>query len=127
MAIVHGVFCADSPAALAATGTLGGKERAILLISAMTRAAALDPFETGDVWAKLAALRPPADPLPPERRADAVAAMRRLLTADAARRPGAEPGWADRVAAFEDTGRQLAFLDADGLLTRACAASSPTT
>ena len=60
MAIAHDVFCADSPAALAATGTPGGKERAILLIAAMTRAAALDPFETGDVWAKLAALRPPA-------------------------------------------------------------------
>ena len=118
MAIAHRVFCADSPAALAATGTAGGKERAILLISAMTRAAGLDPFETGDVWAKLAALRPPADPPPPDGRAGAVAAMRRLLTADAAQRPGAEPGWADRVAPFEDAGRQLAFLAADGLLTR---------
>ena len=118
MAIAHGLFCADSPAALAATGAPGGKERAILLISAMTRAAALDPFETGDVWAKLAALRPPTGPPPPERHAGAVAAMRRLLTADAAQRPGAEPRWADRVAAFEDAGRQLAFLAADGLLTR---------
>jgi protein-L-isoaspartate(D-aspartate) O-methyltransferase len=118
MTIAHGVFCADSPAALAATGMPGGKERVILLISAMTRAAALDPFETGDVWAKLAALRPPADPPPPERHAGAVAAMRRLLTADAVLRHDAEPGWADRVAAFEGAGRQLAFLAADGLLTR---------
>src|ERR1700691_3497627 len=30
MAIAHDVFCADSPAALAASGTPGGKERAIL-------------------------------------------------------------------------------------------------
>jgi protein-L-isoaspartate(D-aspartate) O-methyltransferase len=118
MAIAHDLFCADSPAALAATGAPGGKERAILLVSAMTRAAGLDPFETGDVWAKLAALRPPADPPPPDRRADTVAAMRRLLTADAARRPDAESGWAGRVAAFEDAGRQLAFLAAGGLLTR---------
>ena len=118
MAIAHDVFCADSPAALAATGTPGIKERAVLLIAAMTRAAALDPFETGDVWAKLAALRPQVDAPPPERRADAVAAMRRLLSADAAQRPGAEPGWAGRVTAFEDAGRQLAFLAAGGQLTR---------
>ena len=118
MAIAHDLFCADSPAALAATGVPGGKERAVLLISAMTRAAALDPFETGDVWAKLAALRPPADAPPPDRRADAIAAMRRLLTADAAQRQHAEPGWAGRVAAFEDAGRQLAFLAADGRLAR---------
>ena len=118
MAIAHDVFCADSPAALAATGVPGGKERAVLLISAMTRAAALDPFETGDVWAKLAALRPPADAPPPDRRADAIAAMRRLLSADAAQRHDTEPGWAGRVAAFEDAGRQLAFLAADGRLAR---------
>jgi methyltransferase of FxLD system len=53
-----------------------------------------------------------------DRRADAAAAMRRLLTADAAQRHDAEPGWADRVAAFEDAGRQLGFLGAAGLLTR---------
>jgi protein-L-isoaspartate(D-aspartate) O-methyltransferase len=118
MAIAHDVFCADSPAALAATGTPGSKERAVLLIAAMTRAAALDPFETGDVWAKLAALRPQVDAPPPERRADAVAAMHRLLSADAAQRHDAEPGWAGRVTAFQDAGRQLAFLAADGQLTR---------
>jgi protein-L-isoaspartate(D-aspartate) O-methyltransferase len=118
MAIAHDAFCADSPAALAATGTPGGKERVILLVSAMIRAAALDPFETGDVWAKLAALRPPVSPPPPDLRAGAVAAMRRLLTADAAQRHDAEPGWAERVAAFEDAARRLAILDAGGRLTR---------
>ena len=118
MVIAHDVFCADSPAALAETGAPGGKERAVLLIAAMTRAAVLDPFETGDVWAKLAALRPHVDAPPPERRADAVAAIRRLLTADAAQRHDAEPGWADRVTAFEEAGRQLAHLAAGGQLTR---------
>ena len=44
--------------------------------------------------------------------------MRRLLNADAAQWHDAEPGWPDRVAAFEDAGRQLAFLAADGRLTR---------
>ena len=44
--------------------------------------------------------------------------MRRLLTADAAQRHDAEPGWAGRVTAFEDAGRQLAFLAAGGQLTR---------
>jgi thiopeptide-type bacteriocin biosynthesis protein len=110
MAIAHDVFCADSPAALAGTGAQGPRERVILLISAMTRAAGLDPFETGDVWARLAALRPPVDPPPPNRRAGAITAMRRLLTADAALWHGAESGWAGRVTAFEDAGRQLARL-----------------
>jgi protein-L-isoaspartate(D-aspartate) O-methyltransferase len=44
--------------------------------------------------------------------------MRRLMNADAARRPDAEPGWADRVAAFEDAGRRLRQLAADGRLIR---------
>ena len=116
MAVAHDVFCADSPA-LARTGAQGARERVILLISAMTRAAGLDPFETGDVWARLAALRPPVDPPPPDRRAAAAAAMRRLITADAALWHG-EPGWAGRVTAFEDAGRRLARLTAGGQVTR---------
>jgi protein-L-isoaspartate(D-aspartate) O-methyltransferase len=118
IAIAHEVFCADSPAALAETGSPGARERAILLISALTRAACLDPFETGDVWAKIADLRPPVEPLDPARRAAAVTAMRRLLNADAAQCDTTEPGWPQRVAAFEEAGRQLARLAAAGQLTR---------
>jgi protein-L-isoaspartate(D-aspartate) O-methyltransferase len=118
MAIAHEVFCADSRAALAETGSPYGRERCVLLISAMNRSAGLDPFEIGDVWAQFANLRPTIEPPIGDHRAAAVAAMRRLMNADAASRENTEPGWPERVAAFADAGRRLARLAADGLLTR---------
>lgn len=118
MDVAHDVFCADSRAALAETGTPGTRERCVLLISTMNRAAGLDPFEAGDVWARLGSLRPPVTPPPGSRRGRAIAAMRRLMNADAARRPDAEPGWAERVAAYQAAGHRLRQLAADGRLTR---------
>nr|WP_256862197.1 methyltransferase, FxLD system [Microbispora sp. GKU 823] len=118
MDVAHEVFCADSRAALAETGRAGARERCVLLISTMNRAAGLDPFEIGDVWAKLGSLRPSVSPPADASRDRAVAAMRRLMNADAARRPDAEPGWAERVAAFEEAGHRLRRLVADGRLTR---------
>jgi protein-L-isoaspartate(D-aspartate) O-methyltransferase len=118
MDVAHDVFCADSRSALPETGRPGTRERSVMLLSAMIREAGLDPFEAGDVWARLAALRPPIAPpdgSAPER---SVSAMRRLMNADAARRPAAEAGWAERVAAFEDAGLRLRRLAADGRLTR---------
>lgn len=44
--------------------------------------------------------------------------MRRLMNADAALRPNAEVGWGERVGAFEDAGRRLHRLAADGRLIR---------
>jgi protein-L-isoaspartate(D-aspartate) O-methyltransferase len=118
MTVAHDVFCADSPGALAGTGSPGARERCVLLLSAMIRLAGLDPFEAGDVWAKLGALRPPVSPPTGPARERALTAMRRLMNADAARRPDAEPRWAERVAAFEDVGRQLRQLATDGRLMR---------
>jgi protein-L-isoaspartate(D-aspartate) O-methyltransferase len=118
MAVAHEVFCADSPAALAETGSPGARERSVMLLSVMIRAAGLDPFEAGDVYARWAALRPPVTPPQGPALEKAVSAMRRLMNADAARRPDAEAGWAERVAAFEDAGRRLRRLAADGLLIR---------
>ncbi|MFJ4513875.1 methyltransferase, FxLD system [Streptomyces sp. NPDC088816] len=115
MQVAHAVFCADSPAALAETGTPGARERSVMLLSAMIRAAGLDPFEAGDVYARWAALRPPVTPPQGPALERAVSAMRRLMNADAALRPGMEAGWVERVAAFEDAGRRLA---ADGRLIR---------
>ncbi|MFC7591006.1 thiopeptide-type bacteriocin biosynthesis protein [Nonomuraea antimicrobica] len=62
MDLAHEVWCADSPAALAETGSPHARERCILLISTMNRAAGLDPFEIGDVWAKVGNLRPAINP-----------------------------------------------------------------
>ncbi|WP_219508972.1 methyltransferase, FxLD system [Nonomuraea ceibae] len=118
MAIAHEVWCADSPAALAETGSPDSRERCILLLSAMFRAAGLDVFEVGDVWAKIGELRPSIDPPTEARRAAAITAMRRLMNADAAQRPCPEPGWGERVAAFQDAGRRLARLAKAGHLTR---------
>ncbi|MFJ2441355.1 MULTISPECIES: methyltransferase, FxLD system [unclassified Streptomyces] len=118
MDVAHDVFCADSRAALPETGSPGARERCVLLLSTMIRAAGLDPFETGDVWVKLGSLRPPVTPPTGPARDRAVAAMRRLMNADAALRPDAEPGWAERVAAFESAGHRLRRLASDGQLTR---------
>lgn len=118
MDVAHDVFCADSRAALAETGSPGTRERCVLLLSTMNRAAGLDPFEVGDVWAKLGSLRPPVTPPTGPARERTVAAMRRLMNADAALRPDAEPAWAERVAAFENAGHRLRRLAADGRLTR---------
>ncbi|MEU2466697.1 methyltransferase, FxLD system [Streptomyces sp. NPDC012486] len=116
--VAHELFCADSPAALAETGTPGARERSVMLLSAMIRAAGLDPFEAGDVYAQWAALRPPVAPPQGPPLEKAVSAMRRLMNADAALRPDAEAGWAERVAAFEDAGRRLRRLAAHGRLIR---------
>ncbi|MEV4285475.1 methyltransferase, FxLD system [Nonomuraea bangladeshensis] len=118
MAIAHELFCADSPAALAETGSPDSKERCILLLSAMYRAAGLDAFEVGDVWVKIGFLRPPIDPPDESHRTAAITTMRRLMNADAAKRPHPEPGWGERVAAFEDAGRRLARLAKEGHLKR---------
>ncbi|WP_240796303.1 methyltransferase, FxLD system [Streptomyces sp. RFCAC02] len=118
MAIAHDLWCADSPSALVETGAHGARERCVLLLSTMFRSAGLDPFETGDVWTKLAALRPPVTPPTGPSLDRAVTAMRRLMTADATRRPDASPAWGKRVAAFAAAGSKLARLAADGVLTR---------
>ncbi|MFH9890531.1 methyltransferase, FxLD system [Streptomyces luteogriseus] len=118
MDVAHDVFCADSPAALAETGDPHARERSVMLLSAMIRGAGLDPFEAGDVWARWAALRPPVTAPQGPALERAVSAMRRLMNADAALRPGAEAGWVERVAAFEDAGGRLRRLAADGRLIR---------
>lgn len=118
MTIAHELFCADSPPALAATGDARNRERCILLLSTLFRAAALDPFEIGDVWARLAALRPSIALPSEEEQRPQLAAMRRLMNADAAQRETTEAQWSERVAAFETAGRALAALASQGRLTR---------
>ncbi|MFC8239353.1 methyltransferase, FxLD system [Streptomyces chartreusis] len=100
---------------------LGRRETAALLASVMMRGAGLDWFEQGDVWAKVAVLRPVTNPPPPERAAELAPAMRMLMTADAHSlcRPGgplhAHEEW---VTAFKRAGATLADLAGRGALTR---------
>ncbi|MFD0013057.1 methyltransferase, FxLD system [[Kitasatospora] papulosa] len=97
---------------------LGRRETAILLMSSMMRAANLDWFEQGDVWAKVSALRPGTG-TPASTRL--TSAMRTLMTTEArslCREHGPLDGHADWVAAFERVGTTLAYLAAQGDLTR---------
>ncbi|MEV3907556.1 methyltransferase, FxLD system [Streptomyces canus] len=100
---------------------LGRRETAVLLTSAMMRGAGLDWFEQGDVWAKVAALRPATAPQPPERAAELAPAMRKLMTADAhslCRPDGPLHAHEEWVTAFERAGATLADLAGRGALTR---------
>jgi protein-L-isoaspartate(D-aspartate) O-methyltransferase len=87
----------------------------------MMRGAGLDWFEQGDVWAKIAVLRPATNPPAPERAGELATAMGKLMTADAhsLSRPGgplhAHEEW---VTAFERAGATLADLAGRGALTR---------
>lgn len=124
MDATHDLFHQDSRHLLTyqpGPGRMGRRETAVLLLSAMMRAARLDWFEQGDVWAKATALRPAAEALSPKRTAELLPAVRMLMTADAhslCRPNGPLDGHAEWVAAFERAGTQLGHLAAEGGLTR---------
>jgi protein-L-isoaspartate(D-aspartate) O-methyltransferase len=121
MDAAHDLFHEDSRHLLTyqpGPGRLGRSETAVLLLSAMMRAANLDWYEQGDVWAKAAALRPAA---PVAELAALIPAMRTLMTVDAASlcRPGRALGeHAEWLAAFERAGTTLAYLATGAALTR---------
>ena len=100
---------------------LGRRETTVLLCSAMMRAAGLDWYEQGDVWAKVAALRPAAKALTSERAVEIAPAMRQLMTVnvrDLGDPNGPLSGHDAWVTAFEQTGQALASLARHGRLTR---------
>ncbi|MBB5933117.1 methyltransferase, FxLD system [Streptomyces zagrosensis] len=102
-------------------GHVGRLETAVLLISAMMRAASLDWFEQGDVWAKAAALRSVPGTLPPDRAIALGAAVKKLMTVDTrslSRPAGPMAGHDEWVAAFERAGATLADLAANGGIRR---------
>ncbi|MFI6464538.1 methyltransferase, FxLD system [Streptomyces sp. NPDC050538] len=124
MEAAHDLFHQDSRYLLTyqpGPDQLGRRETAVLLFSSLMRAAKLDWFEQGDVWAKAALLRPAAEALTPERTAALIPAMRTLMTIDArslCRTDGPLDGYAEWVAAFEQAGTTLAHLAAEGGLSR---------
>jgi protein-L-isoaspartate(D-aspartate) O-methyltransferase len=100
---------------------LGRRETAVLLASTMMRGAGLDWFEQGDVWAKVAALRSVTNPPHPERAAELMSPMQKLMTADArslCRPNGPLHRYDEWVIAFERAGATLADFAARGALTR---------
>ncbi|WP_176611544.1 methyltransferase, FxLD system [Actinomadura sp. WMMB 499] len=122
MAIAHTLFHHDSRHVLARAAQcsvppLGLRETTALLCNAMFRAAGLDWYEQGDVWSKVAALRPvaPAASRPQQQRA-----AHRLMTVDIHDLCGSGPlgGYEGWISAFEQAGRALAALAHEGFLTR---------
>ncbi|WP_338672210.1 methyltransferase, FxLD system [Streptomyces sp. SCSIO 30461] len=124
MDAAHELFHSDSRHLLTyqpSSVHLGRRETAVLLASVMMRGAGLDWFEQGDVWAKVAALRPATAPQPSERAAELAPAMRKLMTADAhslCRLGGPLHAHEEWVTAFERAGATLADLAGRGALTR---------
>ncbi|MEJ8632422.1 methyltransferase, FxLD system [Streptomyces sp. MS2.AVA.5] len=124
MDAAHDLFHQDSRHLLTylpGRARLGRRETAVLLMSALMRAARLDWFEQGDVWAKVAELRPATEPRPPQQTAALVLAMQKLMTVDArslCRPSGPLDGNAEWVDAFERAGATLADLATVGALRR---------
>ncbi|MFI6157714.1 thiopeptide-type bacteriocin biosynthesis protein [Kitasatospora sp. NPDC051170] len=118
----HALFHADSRALLTEhhqpeTPRLGRRELSILMCSVMLRAAGQEWTEQGDVWTRVAAMRPTPAGLPESD----TAGIRALLSADtlAMAEPGqALHGEADRIHAFARAGHELADIALRGSLTR---------
>jgi protein-L-isoaspartate(D-aspartate) O-methyltransferase len=127
METAHALFHADSCGVLVylvrrqahpQSHELGRRELGVLLLSVLLRGAGLDWYEQGDVWARVANLRPSTSPpLAADRLREQV---RQLMTVDVA--PLTEDGplielepW---IRAQKEAGRRLAELATDGLLER---------
>lgn len=129
MDVAHELFQHDSRHLLSylarqrATGTaeLGPRELGVLLFSVLMRAAGLDWYEQGDVWARVAEERPATDMTHRSERLKK--AVHRLMTANAGPRSslvsaGPLSVLADWITEFDHAGRQLADLNRRGLLER---------
>jgi thiopeptide-type bacteriocin biosynthesis protein len=93
----------------------------ILLSSTMLRAAGLDWYEQGDVWARVADHRDPPDDVNTDDLRALQSRVRRLMSVDTSSLtlPDAPLNLgADWTAAFTTAGRDLARLTSDGLLDR---------
>ncbi|MBA9003062.1 thiopeptide-type bacteriocin biosynthesis protein [Thermomonospora cellulosilytica] len=90
MELAHALFHADSRGILdyalrptAPSGsTIGRRELSILLCSALLRGAKQDWYEQGDVWHRVARLRPLAPDTPTQRLPELARDLRLLMTAD---------------------------------------------
>ncbi|WLS43203.1 thiopeptide-type bacteriocin biosynthesis protein [Micromonospora profundi] len=120
MSVAHALFHHDSHHLLdyLSDNPDDRREHALILCTALMRAAGLDINEQGDVWAKIAdrraalARHPPTPD--PQARFDLIADVRHLLLGT----PVADGIDMDWCAAFEDTGSALRTLRDSGKLTR---------
>lgn len=124
MTAAHTLFCADThhlTRFLAmAEGPDHRKEVSLLLCHTLMRAAGLDLFEQGDVWDRVAALRPLPAPLPDRIHGQ----VHRVLSVDPGPHAphfcpgGAFDGFAPWAEAFQRCGQTLDDLNSHGRLER---------
>jgi thiopeptide-type bacteriocin biosynthesis protein len=134
MDIAHALFHADSRAILdyarrpapVAPGepAIGRRELSVLLCATLLRSAGQDWYEQGDIWHRVAQLRPLPPDTPAGRLPELASSLRRLMTADT-RPAGALVGpngplasAAPWIAAFDAAGRTLGGEAASGTLER---------
>jgi thiopeptide-type bacteriocin biosynthesis protein len=123
MDIAHDLFCADTSGTLAHlrrdNPPLGRREVSVLLISAMLSAAGQDWHEHGDVFARVAAMRPEPAPDTAGQAAQLAAQLRTLLAIPAAAFSSEDGTAAARWhTGFTDAGRRLADASSRGTLSR---------
>lgn len=127
MDVAHTLFHQDSRHVLtylnnAAHAGVGRRELAMLLCSRLFRAAGQDWYEQGDIWARIAQDRRPADELSEVEVRSLHPALRRLMTVDTAqlsRDPDSKLAFAaDWLDAYDDAGARLAQLAREGHLQR---------
>jgi thiopeptide-type bacteriocin biosynthesis protein len=125
MSTAHGLFCADSRGVLAyartASPPIGRREMSLLLISALLDAAGLDWFERGDVFAKVARMRP-SPPEGSEVKLAQLTTQLRVLTAvptaETLTSIGLSPLCMPWLGSFTDAGRALYQAAGSGVLER---------
>jgi thiopeptide-type bacteriocin biosynthesis protein len=124
MTAAHRLFHADSRAILAYLRSNPGgghrREISLLLCSILLRAAQLDIYEQGDVWARVTDHRKPPPGTSPDR-PSLLGPVRRLITADgeSQMRDGAPLArCAQWAATYAAAGRELAAFSAAGQLHR---------
>jgi thiopeptide-type bacteriocin biosynthesis protein len=123
MDIAHDLFCADTIGILAYMRRdrppLGRREVSVLLIGAMLSAAGLDWHEHGDVFARVAAMRPEPPPGTAGPAAQLAGQFRTLLAMPTAAFLSEDGTAAARWhAGFTDAGRRLADASSCGSLSR---------
>jgi thiopeptide-type bacteriocin biosynthesis protein len=122
--IAHALFCADSRGVLAyarlASPPIGRREMSVLLINALLDAAGLDWFERGDVFAKVARIRPAPPEGSQEKLSQLARQLRVLTTVPPATLTGTglSPFGNPWLGGFTDAGRALSQASVAGVLER---------
>lgn len=124
MEAAHRFFHRDSQSLLdflRSDATRHRREISLMLCSFMMRAAGLDWYEQGDVWARVAAHRAPSPGSQQEGSDRLRTAVHRLLSVDqqfAVQPPGPLAGATVWVSAYADIGTEMAHLNETGQLHR---------